>query len=51
MKTIIIKPSVDKEDSWQIKLLEKMFEKMKLVDKTICVDRIVYIFEEIDNQN
>ena len=51
MKTIIIRPSVDKENSWQIKLLEKMFETTKLVDKTVCEDIIVYVFEEVDKKN
>lgn len=51
MKTIIIRPSVDNDSSYKLGQLEKAFETMRLIDKTICEDRIVYVFEEVDNKN
>ena len=47
MKTIILRPSVDREDSYKTDQLEKAFKEMKLVDKTVCDDRIVYVFDEL----
>lgn len=50
METIIIRPSVDSEYSNKIKALESAFERLSLIDKTICNDRIVYVFgEKIEN--
>lgn len=45
MKTIIIRPSVDDPDDWKIQELENCFSTMVLVDKTICEDRIIYVFK------
>ncbi len=47
MKTIILRPSTDTEYSVKAGELEKAFETMKLIDKTVCEDRIVYVFQEI----
>jgi hypothetical protein len=43
-KTIIYRPSVDNGDSYKAGQLENAFSELKLIDKTVCEDRIVYIF-------
>lgn len=44
MRTIIIRPSVETE--FKLEQLQKLFETMSLVDKTVVEDRIIYIFGE-----
>ena len=41
---IIFRPSVDRESSYDAQQLLSAFEEQKLIDKTVCEDRIVYIF-------
>lgn len=44
MKTIIIRPSVDNQYSDKARELEEAFDEMSLIDKTICQDRVIYVF-------
>lgn len=44
--TVIIRPNVDSVNSQKILDLEVAFATFQLVDKTVCEDRIVYIFQE-----
>lgn len=46
MKTIIIRPSVDNQYSDKAKELAQAFEDLTLIDKTVCEDRVIYIFGE-----
>ncbi len=46
MKTIILRPSVDTQYSEKAKELHEAFNTFSLADKTICGDRIVYVFLE-----
>lgn len=50
-KTIIYRPSVDDGESYQAGQLETAFAEMKLVDKTVCEDRIIYVFEPLRAEN
>lgn len=49
METIIIRPAVETSGSFQLQKLEKLFETKKLIDKTVCEDRIIYVFTNKDN--
>ena len=46
MKTVIYRPSVEGAKSWGTQELEECFKNMTLVDKTVCEDRIVYVFTD-----
>lgn len=50
-KTINYRPSVDDCDSYKTGQLETCFATMKLVNKTVCEDRIVYIFAPLNPTN
>ena len=47
MKIIIFRPNLSTlNNNNDSKELKEAFETMKLIDKTICDDRIVYVFDE-----
>jgi hypothetical protein len=46
MKTIIYRPSVENTTSYETGQLEKAFATMELVDKTVCDDRVIYVFKD-----
>lgn len=48
MKTIIHRVSVDNGNSYTAGQVEEAFETMRLIDKTVVEDRIVYIFGDKD---
>jgi hypothetical protein len=48
MKTIILRPSV--ATVFEKNELQNAFADMKLIDKTVCEDRIVYVFSEIQEK-
>jgi len=46
MKIITFGPEKDGENSWKLEMLEKAFESMKLVDKTVVLEYVVYVFDD-----
>jgi hypothetical protein len=48
MKTIILRASVENENSYKTGQLEEAFETMHLVSATACEDYIVYVFGNKD---
>jgi len=46
IKICIIRPSVDRKDKYVVIELKELLESgYKIIDKTACEDRIVYILE------
>jgi len=45
MKVVIFRPSV--ASIYEMERLSDCFISMKLIDKTVCEDRIIYVFDEI----
>lgn len=46
MKIIVLRPGVVRGDDYLVKSLLECFTQRTLIDKTVCEDRIVYIFSE-----
>ena len=41
----IVRPSVEKDDSYVMTKLANLFLLSILIDKTVCEDRIIYVFK------